>query len=97
MSSGGLPSVKAVGIALEDRGMVQVSINLTDYKVTPVHTAYDAVREEAARRGIEVAEAEIYGLVPAEALVDTARQSLKLTGFDLSQVLDLRLLDMAGE
>lgn len=94
-SSGGLPFVKAVGIALEDRGMVQVSINLTDYKVTPVHKVFEAVREEAARRGIEVAESEIYGLVPAEALVDAARQYLKLSGFDLSQVLDLRLLDMA--
>ena len=96
-SSGGLPSVKAVGIALEDRGMVQVSINLTDFRVTPVHEAFAAVREEAARRGIEVAETEIYGLVPVEALVDAARQSLKLSAFDLSQVLDLRLLDMAGE
>ena len=89
--------MKAVGIALEDRGMVQVSINLTDFRVTPVHEAFAAVREEAARRGIEVAETEIYGLVPVEALVDAARQSLKLSGFDLSQVLDLRLLDMAGE
>jgi glutamate formiminotransferase len=96
-SSGGLPFVKAVGIALEGHGMVQVSINLTDYRVTPVHKAFEAVRAEAARRGIEVAESEIYGLVPAEALVDAARQSLKLSGFDLSQVLDLRLLDMAGE
>jgi glutamate formiminotransferase / 5-formyltetrahydrofolate cyclo-ligase len=94
-SSGGLPFVKAVGIALEDRGMVQVSINLTDYRVTPVHKVFEAVRDEAARRGIEVAESEIYGLVPAEALVDAARQSLKLSGFDLSQVLDLRLLDTA--
>jgi glutamate formiminotransferase len=94
-SSGGLPFVKAVGVALEDRGMVQVSINLTDYKVTPVHKAFEAVRDEAARRGIEVAESEIYGLVPAEALVDAARQSLKLSGFELSQVLDVRLLDMA--
>lgn len=96
-SSGGLPAVKAVGVPLEERGMVQVSINLTDYRVTPVQAALAAVTEEAARRGIEVAESEIYGLVPAEALVDAARQSLKLSGFDLSQVLDLRLLELAGE
>jgi len=96
-SSGGLPGVKAVGIALEERGMVQVSINLTDYRNTPVHRAYAAVRDEAAQRGIEIEESEIYGLVPAEALIDAARDSLKLAGFDLSQVLDLRLLDLATE
>jgi glutamate formiminotransferase len=95
-SGGGLPNVKAVGIALEERGLVQVSINLTDYRATPVHQAFAAVRDEAARRGIEVAESEIYGLVPAEALVDAARHSLGLAGFDITQVLDLRLLDIAG-
>jgi glutamate formiminotransferase len=93
-SSGGLPCVKAVGIALEERGMVQVSINLTDYRVTSIHQALAAVRDEAARRGIGVVESEIYGLVPAEALVDVARNSLGLAGFDASQVLDLRLLDL---
>jgi glutamate formiminotransferase len=96
-SSGGLPCVKAVGIALEERGLVQVSINLTDYRVTSVHQALAAVRDEAASRGIEVVESEIYGLVPAEALVDAARHSLGLAGFDISQVLDLRLLDLGGQ
>jgi glutamate formiminotransferase / 5-formyltetrahydrofolate cyclo-ligase len=96
-SSGGLPAVKAVGIPLEQRGMVQVSINLTDYRVTSIHRAFTAVREEAARRGIEVDGSEIYGLVPAEALIDAARHALMLSGFDLAQVLDLRLLDLAAE
>jgi glutamate formiminotransferase len=95
-SGGGLPNVKAVGIALEERGLVQVSINLTDYRATSLHQAFAAVRDEAARRGIEVAESEIYGLVPAEALVDAARRSLGLAGFEITQVLDLRLLDIAG-
>jgi glutamate formiminotransferase len=96
-SSGGMPEVKAVGIALEERGMVQVSINLTDYRVTSIHRAFAAVKEEAARRGIEVSGSEIYGVVPAEALIDTARDALMLEGFDLAQVLDLRLLDLATE
>jgi glutamate formiminotransferase len=96
-SSGGMPDVKAVGVALEKQGMVQVSINLTDYRVTSIHRAFAAVREEAARRGIEVCGSEIYGLVPAEALIAAARSALMLTDFDPAQVLDLRLLDLAAE
>ena len=96
-SSRGMPDVKAVGVALEKQGMVQVSINLTNYRVTSVHRAFAAVREEAARRGIEVCGSEIYGMVPAEALIDAARDALMLTDFDLGQVLDLRLLDLATE
>jgi glutamate formiminotransferase len=96
-SGGGLPNVKAVGVALDARGMVQVSINMTDYRATSLPQVYELVRAEAERRGIQVAESEIYGLVPAEALVDAARASLKLSGFDASQVLDLRLLDLLGD
>ena len=76
--------------------MVQVSINVTDYTVNPLHEVLDLVRKEASQRGIEVAETEIYGLVPAEALVATASHALQLAGFETSQVLDLRLLDLAG-
>ena len=96
-SSGGFPHVKAVGIDLAERGMVQVSINVTDHHAAPLHVVYEAVRAEAAARGIEVADSEIYGLVPADALIAVAARHLGLEGFDASQVLDLRLLDMAGE
>jgi glutamate formiminotransferase len=96
-SSGGLPCVKAVGIALEDRGMVQVSINLTDFRVTPLHRVFAAVRDQAAARGIEVDGTELYGMVPAEALVDAARDALQLSGFDPAQVLELRMKDFGGE
>jgi len=95
-SSGGMPAVKAVGVALEHQGMVQVSINLTDYRVTSIQRAFTAVKDLAARRGIQVDGSEIYGLVPAEALIDAALQALQLSGFELSQVLDLRLLDLEG-
>jgi glutamate formiminotransferase / 5-formyltetrahydrofolate cyclo-ligase len=93
-SGGGLPGVKAVGIDLAERGMVQVSINVTDHHAVPLHVVFEAVRAEAAARGIEVAESEIYGLVPADALVAAAAHGLKMAGFDQSQVLDLRLLDL---
>jgi glutamate formiminotransferase len=96
-SSGGLSHVKAVGIALEERGMVQVSINITDYRVNSLRQVLDLVRVEAAQRGIAVAETEIYGLVPAEALVAAAVDSLQLAGFDAAQVLDLRLIDLLGK
>jgi glutamate formiminotransferase len=93
-SGGGLSHVKAVGVDLAHRGMVQVSINVTDYRINPLHVVLELVRKEAALRGIEVAESEIYGLVPADALVAAASHSLQLAGFDSSQVLDLRLLDL---
>jgi glutamate formiminotransferase len=93
-SGGGLPGVKAVGISLVERGIVQVSINITDFAASPIHVVLDKVREKAAEQGVEVLETEIYGLVPAAALLAAAKSSLKLAGFDASQVLDLRLLDM---
>lgn len=95
-SSGGLLCVKAVGVDLADRGMVQVSVNCTDYRVTSLHAVLEAVRQEASRVGVKVAETEIYGLVPASALVDAAARSLQAAGFTEAQVLDLRLLDMQG-
>ena len=65
---GGLPFVKALGIDLPDRAIVQVSMNLTNYRETPMRRAFDAVAREAARHGVNVLESEIIGLVPAAAL-----------------------------
>jgi glutamate formiminotransferase len=96
-SSGGLPGVKAVGVDLAQRGLVQVSINVTDPVASPLAVVFEAVREQAARRGIAVAESELYGMAPAEALLAAAAHYLKLAGFDASQVLELRLLDLPGK
>ncbi len=92
-SSGGMANVKAVAVDLADRGMVQVSMNLTDHEATPIHLALERVRAEARARGVEVAETEIYGMVPAAAMLDAAAHYLQAAGFDHSQVLELRLLD----
>lgn len=92
-SGGGLPHVKAVGVDLADRGMVQVSMNLTDHAATPLHLALERVRSEARARGVEVAETEIYGMVPAAAMLDAASHYLQAAGFDPAQVIELRLLD----
>jgi len=92
-SSGGLPFVKALGIALSDRGIVQVSMNLTNFEQTPIVRAFEAVRHEAERRGARVLESEIVGLVPESALPPAAEQMLQLAGFRSDQVLERRLND----
>jgi glutamate formiminotransferase / 5-formyltetrahydrofolate cyclo-ligase len=95
-SGGGMPCVKAVGIPLQEKGIVQVSINITDFEKAPIHAVLESVRSAAAAHGVEILETEIYGLVPAAALLASAVHSLQLAGFDASQVLDLRLLGMRG-
>ena len=90
-SNGGLPSVKAVGIALKTRGIVQVSMNLTDYEETPVHVAYEAVKAEAAKRGVEVQSSEVIGLIPEAAVAQVAGHYLKLENFSMSQILEARM------
>jgi glutamate formiminotransferase len=90
-SSGGFRFVKAMGIALEDRGIVQVSINLTDFEKTPMHRVFDAVCREAHRHGVSVLESEIIGLTPQAALVLAAEHYLQLARFSSGQILENRL------
>ena len=90
-SSGGFRYVKAMGIPLEERGIVQVSINLTNYEKTPMLRVFEAVKREAERYGVSVLESEIVGLVPAAALVGTAEHALQLAAFTPNQILENRL------
>lgn len=90
-SSGGFRFVKAMGLTLEDRKVVQVSMNLTNYEKTPIYRVFEVVRREAARYGVNVLESEIVGLVPAAALVATAEYFLQLEGFTPGQVLETKL------
>ena len=90
-SSGGFRYVKAMGIALEDRGIVQVSINLTNYEKTPMFRVFEAVKQEAARYGVTILESEIIGLVPAAALIGTAEHALQLASFTPNQILENKL------
>jgi glutamate formiminotransferase len=90
-SSGGLPHVKAMGVALEDRRIVQVSMNLTNYQEMPILRVFDAVRAEAERHGVTVLESEIVGLVPAAALPPGAKQVLQLASFTPDQILETKL------
>ena len=88
---GGLPKVKALGLALDD--CVQVSMNLTDYRVTSMQTVFDAVQVRAVQAGVEIRRSEVVGLLPQDALVDLARTALKATDFSSAQVLEARILD----
>ncbi|MGE5257664.1 MAG: glutamate formimidoyltransferase [Hyphomicrobiales bacterium] len=91
--SGGLRYCKALGIELKDRGMVQVSINMTDYTKTALYRVFELIRIEAKRWGIPVVGSEIVGLVPMGALVDTAAYYLQLENFKMDQVLEARIYE----
>jgi len=90
-SSGGYRFVKAMGITLEDRGIVQVSMNLTNFEKTPIFRVFETVKREAARYGVAVLESEIVGLVPSAALTAAAEFYLQIDGFKAEQVLENRL------
>jgi len=92
-SSGGLPHVKAMGLALPARGLVQVSMNLTNVDETSIGTVFDAVVREAARHGVAVAESEVVGLVPAATLAAVAARTLGISAWRPSQLLEPRLLE----
>lgn len=92
-SSGGLKCVKAMGVMLEDRNIAQVSINMTDFTVTPLHRVTELVRAEAARYGVPVIGTELIGLAPMQALFDAAEYYLQIEDFDPAvQVIENHLL-----
>jgi glutamate formiminotransferase len=80
-----------MGIELKDRGVVQVSMNLTNYEKTPIFRVFEVVKREAARYGVNVLESEIVGLVPSAALMQAAEYYLQLEGFSPGQVLENKL------
>jgi glutamate formiminotransferase len=90
-SSGGYRHVKAMGIKLEDRGIVQVSMNLTNFEKTPIFRVFETVKREAERYGVAILESEIVGLVPSAALNAAAEFYLQLDGFKAEQVLENKL------
>ncbi|MFB0534334.1 MAG: glutamate formimidoyltransferase [Anaerolineae bacterium] len=90
-SSGGLRYVKALGLLVE--GRAQVSMNLTNYRQTPIHRVVEMIRREAAHYGVAIVSSEVVGLMPNEALVDAARFYLQLDGFSPEQILENRLAE----
>ena len=92
-TNGGLRYCKAIGVALKDRGIVQVSMNLTDYTKTSLYSVVELVRIEARRYGVNMAGSEIIGLVPMEALIDTAAYYMGVENFSMDQVLETRIME----
>jgi len=88
---GGLPFVKALGFELATRGLVQVSMNLVNYEVSGLEKAYTAVRSEAEKLGVEIANTEIVGLVPEAALNKAAEYYQKLENFGEEKILEARI------
>jgi glutamate formiminotransferase / 5-formyltetrahydrofolate cyclo-ligase len=89
---GGLRYVKAMGLSLEDEGVVQVSMNLVDYRQTPIHRAVELVKIEAARYGVSVKRCELVGMVPLEALEEVVGYYLRVPDFGVRQVIEYHLL-----
>ena len=92
-SSGGFPAVQALGMATSDPGVVQVSMNLLDTAVTPLHVIYEAVRSQAAEHGVDVRSSELVGLMPLDILVATTGHFARLTDFGRARVVEARLLE----
>lgn len=90
---GGLRFCKAMGVELKDRGITQVSMNMTDYTKTALYRAFEMVKMEAQRFGVTVVGSEIIGLVPMEALIDTAVYYMGIEDFSMEQVLETRLME----
>jgi len=89
---GGFPGVRALGLGLPRAGHVQVSLNVEDWRVSPLHEVVAAIEREAAARGLDVTGSELVGLLPAGAAVAAAGSLLRVEGLDPSHVLELRLL-----
>ena len=93
-SSGGYQAVKAMGFDIKERGIVQVSMNLTNYTKTPIFRVFETIKNEADRYGVPVIGSEIVGLIPLEALVQSDDHYLRLENFKIDQIIEKKLLDL---
>jgi glutamate formiminotransferase len=90
-SGGGLKHVKAIGVPLKSRKIVQVSMNLTNYRKTSIRVAFDAVKKQASQSGVAILESELIGLVPEEALEGVSAEYLQLPRFCPDCVIETHL------
>ncbi|MEW5760831.1 MAG: glutamate formimidoyltransferase [Candidatus Thermoplasmatota archaeon] len=92
--NGGFTYVKALGFEIKERGIVQVSMNLTNYSATPIYRVFEAIKTEAKRYGVNIIGSEIVGLVPMDALIDCADFYLQLEKFKKEQILEWHLQEV---
>jgi glutamate formiminotransferase len=90
---GGFPHVRAMGIDLKEKGIVQVSMNLTNYRVTSIPKVYEFIKEEALKKGIEIEGSEIVGLIPLGVLEGIVQNYLKCPPFSVRQIIEQRILE----
>jgi len=90
---GGFPYVRAMGVDLKEKGMVQVSMNLTNYRVTNIPQVYEFIRQEALEKGVEVGGSEIVGLIPLGVLEGILQYFLRYPQFSIHQVIEQRILE----
>ncbi|KYH35104.1 hypothetical protein CLTEP_09240 [Clostridium tepidiprofundi DSM 19306] len=90
---GGLRFVKAMGVKLEDRNIVQVSMNLVNYEKTAVYRAFEMIKMEAKRYGVPVIGSEVIGLVPMASLIQCAEYYLQIENFSMDQILEKRIME----
>ncbi len=90
---GGFPHVRAMGVDLKEKGMVQVSMNLTNYRVTGISKVFEFIREEALKKGVEIGASEVVGLIPLGALEGMTQHYLKYPDFSIRQVIEQRILE----
>lgn len=88
---GGLRYVKAMGVTLQERNIVQVSMNLVNYEKTSVYRAFEMVKMESKRYGVNVIGSEVIGLIPMAALIQSAKYYLQIENFSMNQVLEKRI------
>ena len=91
-STGGLRYVRAIALPLDEKKMIQVSMNLTNYKETPIAVVYDMVRSLVATYGVAIAETELVGPVPLDALEGMVRHCLQVHAFSVEQIIETNLL-----
>lgn len=95
--NGGLKGVKAKGFILHSRNLAQVSMNLTDYRATGMLVAFNRVKEEAEKRGVEILESELVGLAPVDAVAQTAKDALRLPALTSNQVIESKIVEALGK
>ncbi|HHV73237.1 glutamate formimidoyltransferase [Thermoanaerobacterium sp. PSU-2] len=92
-SSGGFRYLKAMGVDLKERNVVQVSMNFTNYEKTPLYRVFEVIKNEASRYGVNIVGSELIGLIPAKALFDTAEHYLMMENFSYDKVIENRIYE----
>jgi glutamate formiminotransferase len=92
--SGGYKYVKAIAAGLKEKGMVQVSMNMTNYKKSPLFRVFETIKREAERYGVPVVGTEIIGMVPMQAMLEVAQFYLQLDDFDMNRIIESKILEI---